>query len=110
MAEQDALDIHEKLEKFITRHKYTHNEQSKLYDNLNFYFFTIPLLVLQLCSAILPSVTKNYTAHGHGKYGGEYIKMLLMTFLAATSAALLAAQAKLKFVEAAEISRQAANR
>ena len=35
--------------------------------------------------------------------------MLLMTFLAATSAALLAAQAKLKFVEAAEISRQAAN-
>ena len=41
-------------------------------------------------------------------YSADYLKNVLMTAFAATSASLLAAQAKFRWLEKAEISRQTA--
>ena len=69
-----------------------YHDAAALYRSIELHILVIPLLILQVCNAILPTILQNH----------HFEARLCTTVIAAFSAAIIGAQGKMRFKEQAE--------
>lgn len=88
------LEAYQQLFQRFSRKKQLYNLSAKRYKHFDLFIFIIPLLILQVCNAILPTILKDFASADTAR--------LVTTIISALSAAFIAAQGKLRYGEIGE--------